>query len=255
MRRWQLIALVALALLIAASVSFVSRDTLEVVDNEGQPQTAYAIYAHLGENFNLAHPVSYTAKPETVVRSDDAGRLTFPAAFHLHLPFPLQTHPRRWIRMVYVPRLHNTEGWIARDDAASKPGSWEFDAARRRAVVFDLSDRPERWQGTLANLSFFIRPLVSPPRVGELDQASVASVRELIGHFRAEYNAFLGRWGDTLRPRPPMPVMFSDDEKRRWAEMVDQDLAERPTWGMEIRRLYEREVASLSEIEADLARR
>jgi len=76
----------------------------------------------------------------------------------------------------------------------------------------------------------------------------------MIGHFRAEYDAFLARHGDVLRPRPPMPVMFSDDDKRRWEEMVAADLAQRPTWGMEIRRLYEDELASLAEVEASLKR-
>ena len=245
----------ALALLAAASVSFTSRSTLEIVDPVGRPQIAYALYMHRGESFSLAHPVSYEATPETVIRSDDAGRLTFPAALHVHRPFPLQTHPALWIRMIYVPRLHNAEGSIAEDRGPSTIRSWEFDAATRRVTAYDLSDRPERWEGTLSNLSFFVRPLVTPPRAGGLDAGTAANVRELIGHFRAEYHAFLERWGGTLRPRPAMPAMFSDDEKRRWAEMVDRDLAERPTWGMEIRRRYEGELASLTEIEADLARR
>jgi hypothetical protein len=125
-----------------------------------------------------------------------------------------------------------------------------MDADRRRAVVYDLSDSPERWQATLSNLSFFIRPLVSPLRA--VDASNAEMLIELIGHFRAEYEGFLARYDDAPRPRPPMPVLFSDDEKRRWAEMVDADLAARPTWGMEIRRLYEGEVASLSEVAAAL---
>ena len=51
-----------------------------------------------------------------------------------------------------------------------------------------------------------------------------------------------------------MPVLFGDEEKRRWADMVEADLAREPTWGMQVRRLYEREISSLSEIEASLRR-
>jgi hypothetical protein len=253
MRRWRLVAAVPLGLLVAASVSRTGRYTLDVVDTEGRPQTAYALYNHQGHWLNPAHPVSYDATPRTFVRSDDAGRLAIPAGFHLHYPFPLQTHPSLWIEMIYVPRLHNAYGRIGGGYAVSTPGAWETDAGRRRAVVFDLSDRPELWQGTLANLSFFISPLVSPPG-REFDQRMADTLVELIGHFRAEYDAFLARYGDVPRPRPPMPVIFSDEEKRRWAEMVDADLAQRPTWGMEIQRLYARQLARLAEAQAALKR-
>jgi hypothetical protein len=251
-RRW-LIALGLMTLLVAASVSYTGCYTLETVDTNGHGVTAYAIYNHQGEWLNPAHPVSYNATRRTVVRSDDAGRLRVPSGVHVHLPFPLQTHPKLWIEMVYVPRLHNAEGRISPGYAASTAGVWEMDAAARRAVVFDLSDRPERWQGTLSNLSFFIRPLVSGA-LSDMERSAAVPLAELIGHFRAEYDAFLARYGDVHRPPPPMPVLFSDEEKRRWAEMVEADLAREPTWGMQIRRLYEREISSLSEIEASLRR-
>ena len=51
-----------------------------------------------------------------------------------------------------------------------------------------------------------------------------------------------------------MPVLFSDDEKRRWAEMVEADLSREPTWGMQIRRLYDREISWLAGVEAGLRR-
>jgi hypothetical protein len=251
-RRW-LIALGLMTLLVAASVSYTGCYTLETVDANGHSVTAYAIYNHQGEWLNPAHPVSYNATRRTVVRSDDAGRLRVPAGLHVHLPFPLQTHPKLWIEMVYVPRLHNAEGRISPGYAASTPGVWEMDAATRRAVVFDLSDRPERWQATLSNLSFFIGPLVAGP-LSDIDPSAAAPLAELIGHFRVEYDAFLTRYGDVRRPQPPMPVLFSDEEKRRWAEMVEADLAREPTWGMQIRRLYAVEISRLAETEASLRR-
>ena len=51
-----------------------------------------------------------------------------------------------------------------------------------------------------------------------------------------------------------MPVLFGDDEKRRWAEMVHEDLAQQPTWGLHVRRRYERELSSLAGVEAALKR-
>lgn len=77
---------------------------------------------------------------------------------------------------------------------------------------------------------------------------------ELIGHFRAEYNAFLVHHNGSPRPLPPMPPLFTDDDKRRWKAMVDADRSQRPTWGMEIRRLYEGEISNLAEVEASLKR-
>jgi hypothetical protein len=240
-------------LLVMASVAYTGGYTLETVDANGQGVTAYAVYNHRGEWLNPAHPVSYNATRRTVVRSDEAGRLRVPAGVHMHFPFPLQTHPKLWIEMVYVPRLHNAEGRISPSYTASTAGVWEMDAAARRALVFDLSDRPERWQATLSNLSFFIGPLVSG-EVRDLDHSAAAPLAELIGHFRAEYDAFLTRHGDVRRPQPPMPVLFGDEEKRRWVEMVEADLAREPTWGMQIRRLYAVEVSRLAETEAALRR-
>jgi hypothetical protein len=127
-------------------------------------------------------------------------------------------------------------------------GIWQM-TTRNRAMVFDVSDRPERWHGTLSNLSFFMSPAVR-----DVDHSRAGPLLELIGHFRAEYNAFLVRHNNSPRPLPPMPSLFTDEEKRRWKEMVDTDLSQRPTWGMEIRRLHEAEVSNLAEIETNLKR-
>jgi len=37
--------------------------------------------------------------------------------------------------------------------------------------------------------------------------------------------------------------------------MVDADLSQRPTWGLEIRHLYEAEISNLAAVEASLKRR
>ena len=252
MSRLRLIALVLSVLLVAASASWTSGYTLEIVDEDGRPQVAYALYNHQGEWLNPAHPVTYYASERTVIRGPGDGRLAIPGAFHLHLPLPIQTHPRLWIEMVYVPALHNAGGRIAPGYAASAAGVWEMDAMGRRAVVFDLSGDPERWHRTLSSLSFFLGPLFSPLSP-KLDPEAVATLAELLGHYRAEYEEFLSRYDHAPRPRPPMPAsLFNEDDKRRWIEMIDADLARRPTWGMEIRRRYEREIASLDDVEARL---
>jgi hypothetical protein len=254
MSRGRLIALGLLGLLVAASVSYTRSYTLEIVDKEGRPQTAYALYNHQGHWLNPVHPVSYNATQTTVLRGDADGRLTIPAALHVHLPFPIQTHPSLSIEMVYVPQLHNAGGQIRGGYAASAASAWEMDATRHRAVVFDLSDSPERWRGTLSNLSFFLGPiLLGVPR--DFDASTAATLVELVEHFRAEYNGFLARYGDTPRSQPPKPAnFFNEDDERRWIEMVETDLARRPTWGMEIQRLHETELSVLAEVEARLKR-
>jgi hypothetical protein len=247
MRRRRLIALLLVSL-VAASVSYTPGYTLDIVDSAGRPQTGYALYTHQGYSLNPAHLVSYNATRLTVVRGDDNGRLTIPAAFHVHWPFPLQTHPTLWIQMIYVPRLHNAWARIVQRAPASEAGIWQM-TTPNRAVVFDVSDRPEDWHGTLSNLSFFMSPAIR-----DVDPSRAGPLLELIAHFRAEYRAFLLRHYDSPRPLPPMPQLLTDEEKRAWQAMVDTDLSQRPTWGPEIRRLYEGEVSNLATIEATFKR-
>jgi hypothetical protein len=235
-------------LLVAASVSYTSGYTLDIVDSDGRPQTGYALYNHQGYSLNPVHPVSYNATGLTVVRCDDNGRLAIPGAFHVHWPFPLQTYPKLRIAMIYVPRLHNAWARIVQRSPASEPGIWQM-TTPNRAMVFDVSDRPARWHDTLSNLSFFMSPAVR-----DVDHSRAGPLLELMGHFRAEYKAFLVRHNDSPRSLPPMPVLFTDDEKRAWKAMVDTDLSQRPTWGMEIRRLYEDEVSNLADVEASVKR-
>src|SRR5262249_30497448 len=128
-------------MLAAASVSYTSSYTLDLADNDGRPQVGYALYTHRGHSLSTAHPVSYDATRLTVVRSDENGHLTIPAAFHVHWPFPLQTHPKLWIAMIYVPRMHNAWARIVERAPASEAGIWQM-TSENRATAFDLTDRP-----------------------------------------------------------------------------------------------------------------
>ena len=244
----RLIAPALLLLLAAASVSYTPGYTLQIVDSSERPQTAYALYTHQGSSLNPVHPLSYTARGVTVVRSDEQGRLRIPGALHVHWPFPLQTPPRLWVRMIYVPRMHNAWSRIVVHSPQSEPGVWQM-TTPNRAMVFDVSDRPERWEGTLSNLSFFMSEAVR-----DVDRSRAEPLLELMEHFRDEYNAFLVRHANSLRPLPPMPRLSTDEEKQRWREMVDKELARRPTWGMEVQRLYEGDVVNLADLEAGLKR-
>jgi len=241
-RRVRLALLLLLLLLVVASVSVHPRRTLRVVDPQGQPLVAYIAYRYQGSTLNPVHPVTYDASALALARTGDDGRVTFPWAVHRHLPFPIQTHSSRWAEMVYVPRLHNAHGRFGPGPIAQR-GVFEFDPAERRVVVIDVSDRPELWEGTLMNLSSMIQRLVPKPfRPGAglrgRDAVTADLALELIGHFRQEYEAFLARHGTVLRPTPPRPAMWNDEEIRRWEAMVAADLAAEPTWGAQARRLF-----------------
>ena len=82
---------------------------------------------------------------------------------------------------------------------------------------------------------------MSEPPLAETNPASAALARELIGHFRAEYHAFLARYRTVDRPRPPMPEhvrQSSVEEQARWADTIDASLAREPRWGDLITRLF-----------------
>ena len=48
---------------------------------------------------------------------------------------------------------------------------------------------------------------------------------------------------------PAMPPMYSDEDTRRWAEATAADLARDPTWGRQLRRLFDDELAGFREYE------
>ena len=242
MRRVRLALLLLVLLFVVASVSIHPRRTLRIVDPQGQPLDAYIAYRYQGSTLNPVHPVTYDASAFALARSGDDGRVTFPWAVHLHLPFPIQTHPSRWVEMVYVPRLHNAHGRFG-PEAIAERGVFEFDPAERRVVVMDVSERPEMWEGTLMNVSSMIQRVVPKPfrpdrRLRDRDAVTADLALELIGHFRQEYEAFLASHGDVVRPTPPRPAMWNEEEIRRWEAMVAANLAAEPTWGAQARRLF-----------------
>lgn len=260
MTRLRWVALLFAGLLAAASVSFNRPRTFTLLDPQGGPvDEVYVAYSYVGRRLNFVHPVTYQAKSLALVRESGAGLVTLPAAFHIHLPFPAQTYPSLSVEMVYVPSLHNAWGRFG-DGSPSRPALFELDEDGMRAIVFDLRDRPEPWEGTLRTLSSLIGRLVHrPDREGplrETDPDTAARTRELIVHFRGEYEAFLARYAGDERPRPEMPdhVRWSSaEDQRRWIDAIDANLAREPRWGMFIERLFARELEALEKLDGTLA--
>jgi hypothetical protein len=243
-------------MLAAASISFSTPRTFQVVDNAGTPlNLAYIAYSYVGARFNPVHASTYQASRLAVARSDRGGRVAIPAAFHIHRPFPIEGHPSLWMEFVYVPQMHNAWGQINKG-SPSRPGNFEIDATRRRATVFDLGGQPQLWEGTLRSLSSVIQRLVSTSPgeapLRKADPATAALTLELMGHFRQEYESFLARYRDVARPMPEMPQHLLDSERRGWTEMVEADLARSPRWGDEISRLFRDEVRLLGRWEKEL---
>jgi hypothetical protein len=254
MTRLRWVVLVLAILIAAASVSFQPARTIEFVTPAGASAgPVYVAYSYRGSRPNFVHPVSYEARPLTLVRGDEVGRVTFERTVIVHQPFPIQTHPALRTEMVYAPALHNAWGQL-------NPGSpsyervFEIDSSAPRAKVYDLSDRPGRWEGTMRTLASVIRRLIHPREgvapLRERDPATAALTRELIGHFRQEYDAFLARYSAVDRPRPEMPDsvrMSSAEEQRRWVEHTDTDLSREPQWGMVATRLFQTELRMFEE--------
>ena len=87
-------------------------------------------------------------------------------------------------------------------------------------------------------------------RVSERDPVTAKLTRELIGHFRQEYDAFLARYDNIDRPRPERPDFVRTStpaEKARWAEQTDADLAREPKWGVLATRLFRIELRQFEE--------
>ena len=242
------LAVLVAVLLAAASFSFSGGRTFELVDERGAPiDPAYVAYSYVGPIVNPVHSISYLARPLALGRSDSRGRVIVPAVFHTRSPLPIRTPPSLHVRLVYVPRLHNAWGNL-NEQASSQPGIFTIETPGTRAIVSDLSGKPEPWAGTLSNLSSLINELIAPVVDGRVlvstDPLTVALTRELIAHFRQEYEAFLADYRDVLRPVPEMPAYLrwsTADEQRRWKESADLSVAREPTWGVIAERLYARE--------------
>jgi hypothetical protein len=244
MSRRRLAAVVIALLLVAGSVSYSCGRTYTFVDEANAPvDPIYVAYYHSGSRPNPVHPVSYRATTLRVIRSEVAGQLVIPGKLHVHLPFPIETHPSVEVELVYAPRLHSA--WRRLHvDAPPMPMLFGLDQDRRKATVVDASTKPDAWHGTLGMLSSAINRLVAPTVDRQLvstDSTTVALTRELIGHFRAELAGFVTAFGTTPRQKPEMPPYArwsGPEEQKRWAESVDADLAREPVWGDLIRRLY-----------------
>jgi hypothetical protein len=244
-RRLRIAAIVIGLLVILGSLSVHGSRRFLIVDDAGAPlDTAYVVYSYSGSRPNPVHPVSYRAGPIALARSDPSGRVVIPPTFHVHKPFPIETHPSLRVEFVYVPRLHNATARMSQED---------------RAVVADLTNQPELWQGSLWNIASMISQLTTrtseEPPLRDLEPAMAALIRELIGHFRREYEEFLARYRDTLRPKPEMPGhvrLSSPEEQRRWQEFNDAYLAREPRWGMLVTRVFGDQVKLFNQRELEL---
>lgn len=259
MTRFRWVAVAVIAFLVLGSFSISLPRTFELVDASGAPHaTAYLAYLYEGGRPNPVHPITYQDKALALARADSSGRVAIPTAFHAHLPFPIETDPSLRVELVYIPPAHNALGQI-NERSPSRRGVFEIESARR-AVIYDVSDRPELWQGSLMNLASLIQRIVyrqpGERPLRETDPATAALTRELIGHFSQEYHSFLTRYGDVVRP---MPSMVADEpwttveEKRRWRETQEASFAREPLWGQLITRTLGRDLKALSHLERELA--
>ena len=252
MSRLRVVGVGLLVALAAASAWMTPHRTIELIDERGAAvDSSFVGYDYYGYRPNLAHPVTYRARPLALARSDAAGRVVIPAALHLHAPFPAKTHPSLRIAFVYVPRLHNAWGQL-NEGSPSRAGIFTVVDPGRRAVVSDLSDRPALWEGTLRNVASVIHQVVyrptGAPRLRDIDPVTAMHIIELIDHFRGEYDTFLARYGEVERARPDMPEHVrwaTAEEQRRWIEMIEADLAREPRWGPLIVRLFADELRAL----------
>ena len=246
--RAQKAALLLALVLSLASVSYSCRRTFELVDERAAPiDPAYVAYTFVGTNLNPVHPVSYRAKPLTLVRSDATGRVIVPGAWLVHMPFPFQTHPSFDIQLVYVPRLHSALGNL--NQHSTLRGTFAMVTPPPRTTVSDRANNPEVWAGTLDSLSSLINQLVAPhvdgPKRVSRDPTTISLTHELIAHFRQEYEAFVSQHGEVARPVPEMPPYArwsTAEEQRLWKESVERDLALEPTWGVMVKRLHASEL-------------
>ena len=249
MTRGRLVGIAVGLALALASVSIEGGRTLRVVDMNGAPVPGvWVTYHHEGTRPNPAHSTTYQATGRSLVQGDSAGEVDIPPSVHVHWPFPIETPPKLRVDLVYAPDLHNGLATIG-DRAIARTGATVAgDLANVRLA--DLASDPERWEGTLMNLSSMIGDLISertlrPPR-RKATPETAALTRVLVEDFSREYSAFLDRYGHVTRPRPEMPPALrassTEADLRAWEVMVDKDLAREPLWGDRAERLFAREV-------------
>jgi hypothetical protein len=186
-RRVRTIA-VGFALLALASASIECGRTLQIVDINGAPvPDVLVVYHHEGDRLNPAHTTTYEASGQSLIQSSSAGRVEIPLSVHVHWPFPIETHPRLRVDLVYAPALHNGHATIGSTPPTAQPGVVVVAADLANVTLGDLSGRPDLWEGTLMNLSWIIGQLIGdqtsrPPRRSPRPETT-ALTRVLIGHF------------------------------------------------------------------------
>jgi len=243
-RRWSLAGALALALLALSSVSVHCGRTLRITDMNGAPvEGVFIIYHHEGSRPNLAHPTTYQASALSVAQSPSGGLMEIPPSVDVHWPFPIETHPRLRVDLVYAPTLHNGLATIV-ESAVAKPGAFQVGEDLASVRLADLTDTPVLWEGTLQNLSSIVSRLMAsdskPPRRRATPETEDLT-RVLAGQFVQDYRAFLDKHGNSARPKPPMPAGLTPDDVRAWNEMVDRNLAQEPLWGDSAKRMFGRE--------------
>lgn len=241
-RRWSRALVLSLAVLAMASVSVNCGRTFVVSDMVGSPvRGGYVAFHHEGTTYAVVEAISYQASRQALLQSDAVGRVVIPWAVHVHWPL-VQTHPDVNIDLIYAPTLHNALAWVSRLGAVSRPREFEVSTDLANVRLEDVSGDPFLWQSTLMNLSSLLSRLTSQPTTGE---GTSRLTGELVDHFKGEYTAILDRYGQVLRPLPNMPASVrygTEQEKRAWQAMVEKDLAQRPRWGDELKRMFGTEI-------------
>ena len=253
-RVWFVVAL--LAVVGVATVSWTPGATVRFTDAAGAPASdVYVRYHYDGHLINPVHPVTYIARGSAIVRADALGRATIPGRMHLRRLLPLSMPPRLFIDHVYLPRLHNAFGPIA-EGTTSRPGVFAIDARRQHVTVFDVSGDPDRWASSLDYLFECVRETLA--RDGSMTPASpgdtrtAAHARELIGHLRREYAAFLARYRQTARGRPAGPLGGSEQDRQLWEQQTEAQLAREPLWGPYFDRMWRNNLTELASLEASI---
>jgi hypothetical protein len=232
-----------------ATLSWTRAVTIEVRDGTGRPAAgAYLRYHYDASILNPVDSLSFVARGSAIVRADGDGRVRIPFRLHVRAPLPLSSPPRLFVGHLYVPRLHHAVG-PSPISLVSLPGRIIVEEGPR-VTLFDASASPEHWERSLVWLYDGIREAVQGrARLADPRDGSAAHVRELIDHLRAEYVAFLARYGQTPRARPEPPVWLAAGERDSWAKQIDESLAREPLWGPLIERTWDGRLAELERFE------
>lgn len=244
------------AIVATATTSWTGPVTVRITDVRGAPASdAYVRYHYEGSLLNPVHPVTYVARGSVIARADADGRFAIPARIHFRRPLPPSMPPRVFIDHVVVPRLHSAFGPLAHG-TTSHPGVFTVDDQHARVTVFDVSPDPEQWQTSLGYLFDCIRGTLardgSRAPAARSDTRTVAHARELIGHLRRDYAAFLATHGQTARQRPPAPKGGSERDRQQWEEQIEAQLAREPRWGPYLERTWRFNMRELEGLEASL---